>query len=91
LKNLNVSTNKLSELPSDFNKLSGLQMLNLENNMLYTLPSGIDSLQQLSFKRAGKEYGTLTLSNNKLCNLDPAQKVWAEKFSNGWEALQHCN
>ncbi|MBN1602128.1 MAG: leucine-rich repeat domain-containing protein [Chitinispirillaceae bacterium] len=90
LKNLNVSNNRLSELPASFIKLTGLLMLNLNNNTLYSLPSGIDSLQHLSFKRAEKEYGTLTLHNNNLCNLEPEQKKWADRFSAGWEKLQRC-
>lgn len=90
LKNLNVSSNRLSELPASFIKLTGLLMLNLDNNTLYSLPSGIDSLQHLSFMRAEKEYGTLTLHNNSLCNLEPEQKIWADRFSAGWEKQQRC-
>ena len=71
LTKLDLSDNRLTELPADFNNFAQLEELSLANNRLTSLPDGISKFGRL-YK--------LNISNNQIKDIN--EKIWQKMARN---------
>ncbi len=81
LKFLDLSANQLTAVPYTFGAFDLIDSVDLSSNLIDSLPALITSMNP-----AAKVH----LADNRLCNLTPALKTWADGKDTSWAATQTC-
>lgn len=81
LKYLDLSGNQLKTVPYTVAAMDRLDSLDLSGNLMENLPDLITEMRAATKVR---------ITANRLCNMTPAQKAWADGKEPGWLASQIC-